>query len=518
MWIEDRPEEILPGPEGTADLEPWFSLISIEGPQSLKQLVTESLAQPCETGGGTAVYALEGAPCDVYLTDFRLCDRRNEDCTLPAHIEAGLHAPSGGFLLGLLTALRWPDHPQCLIPYSGYSEEFGQIWRLVRSFCPESVHVLWDERVGKGNRNQDELVKLIAPQYRTALEKALGTALIHMPLVERDRWEFLLAQCGDRVAGSELLWFVGEYGLRPLLAGALFYDALEPGPPLERCIPASAVREWLAGKVPPGADPLERDARRLAECYWHLRISPLSRYVYRIIEQRKLGVVHENLPESPPGFPSLLQWKQGKEGTDLGMRTRRLVRLAFLLLIVREHHARRGPRSCSTSSEELKILRERLSQLVTVHLLTAAIPDINSFVQDLKQTIHSLNIDDEKLAQALDELGTRQTVTGRSLFEEVTDSYSEAVDHLDLPISDLTVIRLVDPLPSKWEQPLTLDRSQALGAAVSRLWSEASAKDFDVRDMLQGDASRLTPTEKLCARRYARELMPSERDWPRLLT
>ena len=37
---------------------------------------------------------------------------------------------------------------------------------------------------------------------------------------------------------------------------------------------------------------------------------------------------------------------------------------------------------------------------------------------------------------------------------------------------------------------------------------------LDVRALLSGDASSLTPAELLCAKGFAREMMPSEEDWP----
>lgn len=156
LWLDDKYEKLVP--PVMRDLEPWYVLTCVDGPGDIAQLISAADREGSQKGGASR-YELQGLPYDIYLTDFLLCDAKDEECPSKEHSESGLHAPSAGFLLGIVTALRWPKHPQCLIPYSGYNEEYGQIWKLLKTLKPPAVEVLWDEKVTKGRVVESETIR-----------------------------------------------------------------------------------------------------------------------------------------------------------------------------------------------------------------------------------------------------------------------------------------------------------------------------------------------------------------------
>jgi hypothetical protein len=508
LWIEDLPLGIIPGPGRLDGIEEWFCIVNVEGPLGLRQLIQDAGPIARRRVSDANIYGLSGFPFDVYLTDFRLCNKLAEGCDSQAHQQSGLHAPSGGFLLGLLSSLHHPSHPQAIIPYSAYNEEYGQIWRLASAVCPSTINVLWDERVGKGNRNSTDLIRLIGRRYRMALEQGLKDEIIHIPMNERDRWSSLL-DSSTQLPANEQMVFVGEYGLRPLAIGAFFHDVLEPG--RKPWVPADEVRRWL--ETVPVAGPLERQARHIAAGYWMLRCSPLSRALYRIIFLKTNKMDVSGLPDTPPGFPSLFDWKPAQDEDGNG---RQVVRLAILFLLIRDHHAREARRNTARATQRQKPL-SREAQNILNALQNSLDPSesTEAVIESLTHAAARMGVEAEVDA-CLEEIRNHQTLGGLPLFDENLDddTYSELIAQGPLPPSEASVIQLVDPIPSRWDQPVTLNKAKGIGRAISRLWSKTKDENYNFRELLDGDDSHITATEKLVARRYARELMPSENAWP----
>jgi hypothetical protein len=95
----------------------------------------------------------------------------------------------------------------------------------------------------------------------------------------------------------------------------------------------------------------------------------------------------------------------------------------------------------------------------------------------------------------------------------LTDPIRGIVADRDLDLTELDMVPLVDPFPTAWDGALSLDEGSKIGKGLSRL-DMGDVPTLDVRGLLSGDASSLTPAELLCAKGFARELMPSEEDWP----
>jgi hypothetical protein len=269
LWIEDLPDSL---PLCSALLiEKWFSVILVKGPLELQQLYEDSHAEPVLSNQG--LYAISKLPCDLILTDFRLCEHVDGNCDVKDHEELGVHAPSAGFLLGMLTALWYPNHPQCLIPWSAFEKEFGQVWKLTKPFCPETIYVRWDNRPTKSQSSlqKGNIFRQIIGDYRTALENSSLAGAIHLPTDEYIRLQELIQVNPERLPADECIIFVGDCGRRPILLGALFYDKLnEP----DNSVPTSTVRDFL--KKIAADDPLEREANQLAMSYWNLRWTEAS--------------------------------------------------------------------------------------------------------------------------------------------------------------------------------------------------------------------------------------------------
>ncbi|MBN1859727.1 hypothetical protein JW848_11085 [Candidatus Bipolaricaulota bacterium] len=494
LWLDDMIDRIAPWHAAAADYEPWFSLVYATHPSDVSDLVHESIRQGVGNSKCWPIYNAPGMPYDAYVVDFRMCDRIDEGCTLSEHIEGGLHAPSAGFLVGVLTALRWPRHPQAIIPYSGYDEEFGQIWRLMKQFCPSTISVLWDDSVTKGSRSQRELLDLIPKQCREALQLSVKKQIACMPLKERDRWENLL-EAGDSepIPADEQICLTSDYGARSYLVGALFYDHMDRQ---NRTVPADFVREWVS--MLPVADPLEIEARKLAEFYWKLRCNEKSRDIYTIARALKDGKDIPGLPEKPPSCSWLCHWKVKGDGRETSVR---MIRLALLFLMLREH--------------ECRVNRKRYQEGLS---------------EDCRRLLGMIRYDRERMEDLLEDLGRAAALNKcydryLDLIEEflaflrgmkLIGSLDDIFDGLDLDLSEADVVRLVDPFPQTWDICTSLDESQKIGKGLTRLELDDAAS-LNVKALLNGDGSTLNTTERICARRYAAELPLPEEDWPQWL-
>lgn len=478
LWIDDLYEQIVP--TNLRDEAEWFALTCASGPSDIRTLLDEGIISDTKGGSKLLDYSLRGFPFDVYLTDFRLCDKKNGGCVASdAHLAAGLHAPAAGFLLGLLTALRWPAHPQSIIPYSAYDEEFGQIWKLSHSVCPPSVNVVWNEGISKGKRDPYALLKYVGPTFRASITKATVSGVLQILFKERDRWEATVSSAAETVNARELVWFVGQYGLRPFLLGALFYDQLDKK---TTTVPAAAVREWLAQL--PINDPLEREARRLAAFYWTLRSSEVSKDVYALIRRFKSGLAKPADFSPPPTWPWLFEFTRDRENKHL------LRRLTVLFLVILEHASRVRLRSWDLSQNPTDLLGLIASVRETRGITST---EALKMVKDVA--------DEFELTQELEKLLAEYkspNVPEESLIEGARCLVMEG-----------DVVQLLDPLPGAWDACLSLDSGKKIGRRLARMNPE-----FNVTKLLNGDGSTLTAGERLAAQRYIREMLPRSEDWP----
>jgi hypothetical protein len=490
LWIDDHFDELIP--PATTLIRPWFAVQCVCGPADIKSLIDASGAEAVP-GPGDA-YDRTGLPFDVYLLDFRLCDRKHVDgwCESPAHQRLGAHAPAAGLLLGLLTALRFSTHPQALLPYSAHEEEFGDTWNLCKTFCPQNIQVLADRSSSKSEAGFSVLLRRVPDLFRKALEHALRDEVIQMPFAERNRWEKRLAG-GGTLQATEHLEFVGQYGRRHFLLGGLFYDCCSDN----ETVPATAVREWL--DVVPATGPVIAQALELAGWFWMLRQDPLSQWVYSIIEITRRGGSVSDLPPAPPSLPWLGEWKVAGEHIN---EVRRLVVL-FLLLEEEAHRVELRRRIEGGEDDDAEAFFDYLRLLRREPGTSAAAYDGTPLANALAQR------QPEEVSAFMQMLDRVLTACPREAGGPFDSFHLPLFVHLSRrgPLREGDVVRLLDPLPPSWDVTLSLDKSQKVGAGLARL-------SLDVKSLLAGDGSALSANESSLCRRYARGLMPDSLEWP----
>ena len=484
LWLEDNWQELVPF-AGMQDYEKWFVIGCAEGPTAIEtELAKEFSKKECFL------------PADVYLTDFRLCHNR-DNCTDKAHLEIGLHAPSAGLLLGIFTVMRRPSFPQLIIPYSGFKEEYGQIWELAKRFTPDGLQVAWDIAAGgKHMRDGDALLRVVPKKYRMSLLDASLMGLVQMPFGERERWIAKLREscAGDFVSAKGSIWMTGEFGLRRFKAGALFFDKLDEE---TEEIPCNELLDWI--ELLPSLSEEEKTARAFAETYWTLSHS----YTANIIDSIIKKIVWFDLPapkENCPGSPWLLSWKKRSDTTRI-----QELRLATLFLLIRAHFDR--------VTNGLKHLSEEAQKLIA-----AFDWDGGSFLQGIHDIV-SKYFPNEKVV--VDKL--------LDCINEIVDKDEQAwnpgpkrgeLDFFNPPfITDQDVVKLLDPFPGDWKRPFTLDKSKKIGQALSRLKPTDEHPDFLISLLLQKDPDNtfLTPEELEASRKYSLEFAVPREYWPKWL-
>lgn len=514
LWIEDNPDQYLP--EYVGELDKWFSLLWVSSPVAAKALLHASqggdLASQTDSHG---VYASRGLPCDGVISDFRLCDgvEGSPGCTLKAHEDLGLHAPSAGFLVAVLTSLWYPEHPQCIVPYSAFEREFGQVWALTKQLCPDTLAVKWDERISKSagvDRDSEAVLRHAVAQYRDALSGCIRKGHLDIPPKQFDTWSQAVRGSGD-VDATEKIWLTTPYGLRPYLIGALFFDASNG-----QKVPCAKIAEWLKA-LPEPSDVEEQEARRLASCYFALRCSEESQFVYRGLYCKRNGLLQGTLPEQLNAFPALNEYAKGK-----GEQNKRIVRLAMLYLLLREHAARTSTLSESAEQFLCAVTGLRLSGGISDADIAEELAKYAQKADDGKSGAcrDSLSLLD-KLGEALAEVESNPVAVQRLQDLKTAiglasangeDVWARHIRGADVGITDDVVIQLLDPLPATWEQPLTVNTSHTVFKWWSRAWS--GSEQYNIMDLVRGDSEHISPSEQLRARRYARQLGLLHNQWP----
>jgi hypothetical protein len=504
LWLDDNYGGVDPG---SKEYGPWFSLTCASGPEEMAELIPSLPAATNRQG-----YSIQGLPADVYLADFRLCDSKDR-CQSKQHSQSGIHAPSAGFLICLLTGLRWPDHPQTIIPYSAYEREFGDIWTLCREHCPRAIHVLWDQSVTKGTRNVAQIFSLVAPQFRETLLTSVNEGIVNIPLRERDRLLKLCAS-GATCKATEQILTVGEFGWRSFLLGSMFHDLLEgeKHEPSKAHLRTSVLSEWL-NKIT-AIDPIEEEARLLADSYFALRSDPMSVLVYKLIRQYRVAGksdVSEVYSSPPPSFPWICAWNRGANGDQR-------VRLAILFLLVRAH-AEKTPSTRMGTSNSGGLWQR-------VESLRSSYKDPKAAFEKLAEVAVSGNYGKggENLLEKYNDFIERLAESG-AVLKEIEDPFAMVLP--PLPLSQTDVVQLLDPFPESWDATLSLDSSKKIGKGlfrldpplnlVSLLEGKVQVSKAQAGQARKGDTAALTEAEFDAVRRYAREFLPARDLWPQWL-
>lgn len=275
LWIEDRADQVQSeGPE----IGDWFSVLVAKSPLGVTQLRD---ASPRRAG------VAEPLPADVYIADFRFYDSATGYVD-PALADLGGHAPAAGLLVGVMTALSYPDTVQHIIPNTAYKDELGQTWNLIWSFLPNQITVS-DPSSREKLSGGHELWSQVASSYREAVVKAIFDERMVLAEAERSRlsqYVELHEDVGSIPVTPGHLWSALDPKDHPVVSlwsgvgpqsraikrialGSLFYDQIIPGDNEYGVLPTSVLANWLEN-----FDDLatgDAAAKELALSYWACR-------------------------------------------------------------------------------------------------------------------------------------------------------------------------------------------------------------------------------------------------------
>lgn len=487
LWLDDQPSSMMKDErsqhEDSRRFSDWFA---IESFQNLSDLST--IKKATKTADLIFEYNRTDAPYDVYILDFRLCDGV-EHCNKIEHQNDGTHGPAAGLLGGVLVALNWPDHPQCIIPHSGFEKEASDIWPILRSFLPDSLW-LTDHPTAKDRVNFDELLTTAAAQnYRKALARSFASGSAVLPLPERLRLTALLAENGDWVEANETVDISTVYGLRSFKLGSLFFDKK-----IRSKVPTDQVRNALLVDTM-REDPITLRARQLAELFWFLRRTDLSYYAYL---RRGIGAPFD-VNQTFPWIGDLC-WRPRKKIENIEATC--VVRLAILFLILFEHQARTFYSAAINDEKTLELLTH-------VDKLYHMFGGLEPLTELWDEDIAAENI--AKLAKLQQETVDRGGTSALDLLA------------LQLPIKESDIVQLVDPIPGKAPATsLSIDHKvgKGLKSILDGVRIGSPEHTIDLSALLHGESSSvkkmLLESEWYAVKRMASELLRTA-DMPRWL-
>jgi hypothetical protein len=113
----------------------------------------------------------------------------------------GLFAPSAGFLIGVLFSFHFPHRPSVVLPYSGYDDEFGSVWKLVTAFKPASSTIIDREKFRKQSASQAGIIAAASAEYRSSLVRSINRKEATLR-IEEVRELSLLAARGNRIPNT----------------------------------------------------------------------------------------------------------------------------------------------------------------------------------------------------------------------------------------------------------------------------------------------------------------------------
>jgi hypothetical protein len=484
FWLDDNRDSLMTDERKLVSesqgFSPWFSITSGENLSDLKEV-----RDSCPRKPYILDYDLLEAPFDIYILDFRLCDGK-EHCQNPEHSTSGLHAPAAGLLGGMLAAMEWPDHTQAIIPYSGYPEEIGDVWHLCRNFAPPCVHVAEEVMAKDRSDFQGLLSKVVAANYRQALIKAIATGRARIPAGEIRRIASYRAGGDDAMSAEHELQVTTAYGLRGFKLGALFFDLMDKK---AKTIRVDLIFSQLLDRIETDT-PVFAKALLLSDLFWTLRISNFSHKKYD-------SIISGQPIDGGIGFPWIgdRQWRSGSKKPALVQEGKRVVRLAILLLLLREHAMRSAFRKIPVdekSLELLKIIVERFNPD----------DDGDGIIEFLSNRDGA---PDQIFKGLLDAQAELEFSTGASMIDLI---YARQA------ITELDIVRLVDPLPTNSDIK-SLDAGQKIGNALPNFLLGENVgepgRDIDMRALLTCDATHsrkmLTDEEWSSLQRYSLELV-----------
>lgn len=319
LWIDDNAAVSQPIPSYKRD---WMIYHAIN-PKGVKHCIEmASVGLDPETEEIDELKQTPTAPFDIYLCDFRLTATSDPKTNKgdPASADAA------GFLLGVLSSLKWPRSPQAIIPYSAFISEYASTFNLVSEFCPDSI-VMLKEPKGKYSNINDSL-EVAAHTYRVAVMKSFSKG--HL-LLDDDT----VAALPKLISGAKdedldidsMLGFKTADGQRRFRLSSLFFDNLDASH--KNFSTYSNITEFLETFE---ADRFYESCKKLADDYWSFYQDPRSHEQYTAWEV----YLSEGRAMKPPSFVETAGPKKSivykLEGPEKDFLAKKQIRTLMLFL------------------------------------------------------------------------------------------------------------------------------------------------------------------------------------------
>ena len=310
LWIEDHAENL---PLKSVAEAFWNKRVTVDwcdSPESAIDLYQND--ENMEKPSPSQTYDLAHAPYDVIIADCKLDS--------PSDHSLAAEAPAAGLFTAVLAALKYPNYPVVIIPYSASRDEYESIWKLLQLVCPQSIHIFWEQNVLE---LENTLLRTLAREYRCALKKSLNEGIVYVSPSEARR--LLQINKNGKIDAKELITLKTPWGQRSIRLTVLFFDKQGHGN-----LPADPIHKWIEENVQWSEE--ENRALELADEFWKMRESCQSQIIYLIAQLAQRGPNWKRQLEPYRSKESLKgkDWLANRE-SDASVQ-----KLTMIFLIIRE--------------------------------------------------------------------------------------------------------------------------------------------------------------------------------------
>lgn len=425
---------------------------------------------------------LEYPQFDIAVCDFNLVSSEFE---VEGVEEAGLKAQAAGLMIGVLLALREPGRPRGIVPYSGSPEQFGENWRLLKSYLPEAVVLSEEFEASKLARGA--VFAAAASAFRESIVRLAADARLHF----RDETvHWLLAVADDPVKLDDQhrnLEIIYSGGTRSIATAALFYsehirDSVAGG----NAHVAAAVKNFVQQLNLTSED--TRAGRQLADTYWRTSTSPASLAAYGVPVEGIGGAGRETARwlTTESGFG---EWSKAFAAIDLCIR-------AYVEQV--------------SVIEALDLVWWELDDASSVD-----ITEVQALVLDFVDAPEG-SFFAGCLAALIDDLREDAVFDFETLKDRVSGMQAS---RNPVELWEERWVRAVDPMPKSGQAVRNVGPRERIGTGLSRYLTErldAPVQPGAAKGIIQG-AALLPPELMTMARRLAFEMIPPRLTWPSFL-
>lgn len=476
LWIEDRVQD---WPRKLKlYISKFIEIVYVDGPQAVEALTND-------------VEYKNILPADIYICDFRLSE--GGDGYTPEIHQLVSKAPAAGFLIGMLTAVKWPNVPQVLLPYSGFEDEFGSTFELAKMFCPSSIYLENAVSTSKISDAHTDMIDNGCKSFRKALVNHHKEGKVSLDSQTKKIICDILEN-GDDLSLEQKLTFKVNHKVRNIFAGALFFDCLPHGiSVVNEKVPFKDVLDFAQEF---SSDPLSMLARKVSDFYWSMYQQKTSSACYQMLLNKKQA--GKELPDNMffvKNSPAICRLKyQGLDEDEV----KTVRRLSILFLYIRFRVFFDMKTELSDTAEDFKSYRSGESKQDIIDALKRKVLDelignSSSFdrtylLEQLDGLLSMLEIDEENIKSTVSII--KSSTVGNSLSVELT--------------------RLIQPFPPSSTADTKFSAHTSLGKFL------INNLDFHPAKLLD-ETIEITNYEYEMAREFANEIIPDRASLPKWL-